>query len=87
MIALNYSKNQKKLILFPLLLMLWTKKRWDVGERGDDVGIAPLPFHMGGTGAEVPFHESITGNFMVYQDQLETFLLQLFAHPVTSEFL
>jgi len=36
-------------------------------------------------GAEVPFYKSIIGNFMVYQDQLETFLLQLFAHPETSE--
>ena len=32
-------------------------------------------------GAEVPFHNRITGNFMVYQDRLETHLLQLFAHP------
>jgi len=25
------------------------------------------------------------GNFMVYQDRLETYLLQLFTHPDTSE--
>jgi len=30
-------------------------------------------------GAEVYFHNSIIGNFMVYQDRLETNLLQLFA--------
>jgi len=37
---------------------------------------------------EVPFHNSITGgNFMVYQDRLETNLLQLFAHPEISEWL
>jgi len=85
MIALNYAKNQKKRILFPLLLTLWTKKIRDVGERGHDGGIAPLPFHKGAMGAEVPFYKSTIGNFMVYQDQLETFLLQLFAHPETSE--
>ena len=31
------------------------------------------------------FHNSITGNFLVYQDRLETNLLQLFAHPRNSE--
>jgi len=33
------------------------------------------------TGAEVSFHNKILGNFMVYQDQIETNLLQLFGHP------
>ena len=33
----------------------------------------------------MPLYESIIGNFMVYQDRLETYLLQLFAHPDTSE--
>jgi len=32
------------------------------------------------------FHNSITGNFAVYQDRLETNLLQLFEHPQNSEF-
>jgi len=38
-------------------------------------------------GAEVPFYKSIigNGNFMVYQDRLETNLLQLFTHPENSE--
>ena len=31
------------------------------------------------------FHNSIIGNFMVYQDWLETKLLQLFEHPENSE--
>jgi len=48
-------------------------------------GTAPLPFQKGATGAEVPFHTSIIGNFMVYQDRLETNLLQLFGHPQNSE--
>jgi len=33
----------------------------------------------------VPFHNSIVGNFMVYQDRLRTNLLQLFKHPENSE--
>jgi len=35
--------------------------------------------------AEVPFHYSIIGNFMVYQDRLETNLLQLFGPAENSE--
>jgi len=31
------------------------------------------------------FHDSITGNFMVCQDRLETNLLRLFRHPENSE--
>jgi len=34
--------------------------------------IAPLPFQRGETGAEVPFYKIIIGNFMVYQDRIET---------------
>ena len=48
-------------------------------------GIATLPFQQGETGVEVPFHNSIIGTFMVYQDRLETNLLQLFGHPENSE--
>jgi len=33
----------------------------------------------------MPFYEDIIGNFMVYQDRTETYLLQLFAHPETSD--
>jgi len=39
------------------------------------------PFKRGATGAEVPFHNSVIGKFMVYQDRLEINLLQLFGHP------
>jgi len=31
-------------------------------------------------GAEVPFHNSVIRNFIVYQDRLEINLLQLFGH-------
>jgi len=34
---------------------------------------------------EVRFHKQITDNFVFFQDQLETNLLQLFAHPQNSE--
>jgi len=33
-----------------------------------------------GNESEVPFYNSIVGNFMSYQDPIETNLLQLFAH-------
>jgi len=45
------------------------------------MGHCPLPYRQEGNGGEVPFHNSITGNVMVYHDRLETNLLQLFAHP------
>jgi len=32
-------------------------------------------------GAEVPLHNRTIRNFVVYEDQLETNLLQLFAQP------
>jgi len=35
--------------------------------------------------AEVSFHNIITGNIMVYEDRLETNLLQLFTYPENSE--
>ena len=44
-----------------------------------------LPFRKGSNGADVPFHNSIIGNFIVYQDRIETFLLKLCAHPENSE--
>jgi len=43
------------------------------------------PFESGATVAEVPFHNSILGNFMVYQDRLEINLLQPFGHTHISE--
>jgi len=45
----------------------------------------PCPFTKGARGAAVPFDENVIGNFMVYQDRIETNLLQPFAHPETSE--
>jgi len=44
-------------------------------------GSAPLPFQKEATGVEVPFHNSIIGNLMVYQDRLQKNLLQLFGQP------
>jgi len=41
--------------------------------------------HGGAMGEQVPLHNSIIGNFMVYQDRLETSFLQLFAHTENSE--
>ena len=43
----------------------------------------PLPFQKEDNGAEMPLHNSITGNFMLYQNILEE--LQLFTLPENSE--
>jgi len=48
-------------------------------------GVIALPFQKRATGAEVPFHNSIMGNVVVYQHRLEAHFLQLFAHLKNSE--
>jgi len=41
----------------------------------------PCPLKGGGaTGAQMPLHISVISNFLIYKDQFETNLLQLFAH-------
>ena len=52
-------------------------------ENGGMAG-AFIPWHFK-RGAEVPLHNSIISNFMIYQDRIETNLLQPFAHPQSSE--
>jgi len=47
------------------------------------LGVRLQPLHP--TSNTTAFHNGIRGNFMVYQDQLETNLLQLFRHPENSE--
>jgi len=49
--------------------------------------ISPWPFKRRAKGSEVLFHNSIMGDSTVYQNRLETNLLQLFAHPENSEWL
>ena len=44
-----------------------------------------LPFRKGSNTADLPFHNIIIGNFIVYQDRIETVLLKLCAHPENSE--
>jgi len=57
----------------------------DLGERGHYGGnFFPCSFKREATGAELTFHHSIIGNFMV-KDLVETNLLQLFTHPQHSE--
>ena len=52
-------------------------------------GDIPLTFRKGCNGgeAEMSFHKSIIGNFVIYQDRTETNLLhlQLFADPEILE--
>jgi len=40
-----------------------------------------LPYRKGSNGADLPFSNNIIGNFIVYQDRIETVLLKLCAHP------
>ena len=47
--------------------------------------LPPCPLKGVATVAQVPLHTSITSNFMIYQDQFETNLQQLFAHTKNSE--
>ena len=59
--------------------------RRDAGTEVHYGGTAPPTFERGATGAQVPLHTSIISNFMIYQDQFEANLLQLFAHTKNSE--
>jgi len=86
--ACYYTSTDNSLVLRPLhyyrsgLIILTSS---GAGERVHD-GVFPPPIHKGGNGDVGSFLcGSIAGNFMVYQDRLETNLLQLFAHPETSE--
>jgi len=45
----------------------------------------PCPLRKGSNGADLSFHNIIIGNFIVYQDRIETVLLKLCAHPENSE--
>jgi len=44
-----------------------------------------LPFRKGSNGVDLPFHNSIIGNFIIDQDRIETDLLKLWAHQENSE--
>jgi len=62
------------------------EKKQGVRRRAGNYGaISPCSFKRGTTGAEVIFSYSIMGNFMVYQDRIETNLLQLFTQQENSE--
>ena len=59
----------------------------DAGEWRHGGGIVPSALSKGGQGGQKCLsHNSIIGNFMVYQDRLESNSLQLFEHPENSEF-
>ena len=50
-------------------------------ERGCITGaLPPCLFKGGATGAQLPLHNSIISNFMIYHDPFETNSLQLLAH-------
>jgi len=56
----------------------YVQGRWRMEAWWEDCPLCP--FKRGATGAEVPFHNSVIRNFIVYQDRLEINLLQLFGH-------
>jgi len=53
---------------------------WDAGTGVHDGVLPPCLLRGRVMGAQVPLRNSIISNFMIYQDRLETNLLQLFAH-------
>jgi len=55
----------------------------DAVERGNDEGLFPLTFHKGLRDQRCLFPK--VGKLMAYQHRIETNLLQLFAHPKSSE--
>ena len=63
------------------LFVLYTS----IPETLENGGTSSCSFKNGAPGPEVPFHSNIIGNFIFYQDRLETKLLQLFEHPENAE--
>ena len=53
--------------------------------RGHDGAFPPCPSKRGATGAEVPLHKCIIGDFIIVPDRLETNLLQLFTYTKNSK--
>jgi len=62
-----------------LYLILKLERARNAGMRVHDESTAPLHFVNWGNGDKMPLHNIIISNFMIYQDRLETYLLQLFA--------
>jgi len=58
------------------MVLLWA----GTPEQGALRGTAPLIFERVARGAQVPLHANIISYFMIYQDQFDTNLLQLFTH-------
>jgi len=81
MIAAELHQELGKANFVSVTIDASTRKSRDAGERRHDGVLLVWPFVRGAT--EMPFYKSIIGNFMVYQDRLKTYLLQLLAHPET----
>jgi len=76
------AARQLLLIAASQIILYRVKRSKDAGERESDGAFSPSSFKRG---RRCLFHYSIMGNFMVYQDQIETNLLQLFAQQENSE--
>jgi len=71
------SNAARQLLLMAVSqIILYCVKSKDAGKQESDRGISLCSFKRE---RRYLFHYSIVGNFMVYQDRIETNLLQLFA--------
>jgi len=76
----NYCGNRTDTGLCEPLWSIRLNCQSGTAEQGWMTEHLPLPFERGSIGVHVPLYNSIISNFMIYQDRLETNLLQLFAH-------
>jgi len=76
------ATRQSLLLAVSQIILYCVKRSKDAGKQESDTGISLCSFKRG---RRCVFHYSIVGNFMVYQDRLETNLLQLFAQQENSE--
>jgi len=76
------AARQSLLIAVSQIVLYCVKRSNDAGKQESDTGIALCSFKKG---RRCIFHYNIVGNFMVYQDRIETNLLQLFAQQENSE--
>ena len=81
-IVASNATRQLLLIAVSQIILYCVKRSKDARKQESDRGISLCSFKRG---RRHLFHYSIVGNFMVYQDRIETNLLQLFAQQENSE--
>jgi len=76
------AARQLLLLAVSQIILYCVKRSKDTRKQESDRGVSLCSFKRGW---RCFFHYIIVGNFMVYQDRLETNLLQLFAQQENSE--